>query len=105
MSVGLNDITVLQTMVKRRVHSLKQRAHLLCDYARIEDPSQETMEMLEAGEVTKRVTGLVTPATIVMVKNTVEAISVTYRPYLVSLPFLSMSSFHLGLLSLLVLPS
>jgi hypothetical protein len=45
------------------------------------------MEMLEASEVTKWVTGLVTPATIVAVENTVEVFSATYRPNLVGLLF------------------
>ena len=59
-------------------------ARLLCDYAAIEDPSRETREMLEAGEVTKWVTGLVTPAAVVAVENIVVAFSATYRPNLVN---------------------
>jgi hypothetical protein len=74
-------------MVEWRVQPLKLRACLLCDYAGVGDPSRETMEMLEAGEVTKWVTRLVTPATIVAVKNTVEVFSATYWPNLVGLLF------------------
>lgn len=55
MSTNLNSITVLWTMVERRVQPLKRWVHLLCDYSGIEDPSHEIMEVLEAGEVTKRV--------------------------------------------------
>lgn len=40
--------------------------------------------MLEASEVMKRVTRLITPITIVVVENAVEAFSATYRPNLVS---------------------
>jgi hypothetical protein len=43
--------------------------------------------MLEASEVIKQVTGLVSPATVVVVGNTVEAFSAIYRPNLVSLLF------------------
>ena len=45
---------------------------MLCDYTRAEDPSRETKEVLEVREVTKRVTGLVTPATIVAVEDAVD---------------------------------
>jgi hypothetical protein len=44
--------------------------------------------MLEAGEVTKWVAGLVTPAAVVAVENVMEAFFATYRPNLVSLLFL-----------------
>ena len=53
VSAGLNGVTVLRTMVERRVRPLKQRVHLLCDYTGVEDQTRETMEMLEASEVTK----------------------------------------------------
>jgi hypothetical protein len=69
VSAGLNVIAVLCTMVEWRVQLLKLWARLLCDYA-----------MLEASEVTKRVTGLVTPATVVAVENAMEAFSANYRP-------------------------
>jgi hypothetical protein len=49
--------------------------------------TRETREVLEASVVMKWVTGLVTLATVVVVENTVEAFSATYRPNLVSLPF------------------
>ena len=87
MSVGLNSVMVLQTMIEQQVEPLKQRAHLLCYYARIKDPSHEAMEILKAGEVTKWVTGLVTSATIIAARNAVEAFSANYRPDLVSLAF------------------
>ena len=87
MSAGLNGVAVLRTLVERRVQPLKLWARLLCDYAGLEDPSWETREMLEANEVIKQVTGLVMPATIFAVENTMEAFSATYRPNLVS-PFL-----------------
>lgn len=61
------------------------------------------MEMLEADEVTKRVTGLATPMTVVVAENAMEVFSDNYRPYLVSPLFLSMSFLHLGPLILLVL--
>ena len=72
-------------MVEWRVQPLKLWARLLCDYTRVDDPSRETMEMLEVDEVTKWVTGLVTPTIVVAIKNTMEAFSATYRPNLVSL--------------------
>ena len=71
-------------MVELWVQPLKRRARLLCNYVRIEDLSRETMEMLKAGEVMKRVIGLVTPATVVVDGNAVEAFSATYWPNLVS---------------------
>ena len=61
------------------------------------------MEMLEAGEVMKQITGLVTPAIIVMIGNTMEAFSATYRSNLISLLFPYISSFRSGPLILLVL--
>jgi hypothetical protein len=42
------------------------------------------MEMLEASKVMKRVTRLITPVTVVVVENAMEAFSATYRPNLVS---------------------
>ena len=57
---------------------MKLWAHLLCDYTEVDDPSQEIMEMLEVSEVMKRVAGLVTLATIVVVENAMEAFSATY---------------------------
>lgn len=75
------------------VQSLKRRACLLCDYAGIKDPGRETMDMLEAGKVLKRVAGLVTPATVVMVGNVVEAFLAMNRLNLVS-PFFLMAFFH-----------
>ena len=71
-------------MLEWRVQPLKLWAHLLCDYAGVWDPSQETMEMPEAGKVMKRVTALVSPATVVAVKKAMEVFSSTYRPNLVS---------------------
>lgn len=56
--------------------------------------------MLKASEVLK---WLVTPATVVMGGNAVEAFSATYQPNLVSPLFLFMSSFHSGPSILLVL--
>ena len=52
--------------------------------------------MLEANEVMKQVTGLVTPATVVAVENAVEAFSATYRPNLVSLLLLPYLLFARG---------
>ena len=78
VSVGLKGITVQRTMVERHVQPLKLRARLLCDFTRVRDTSWESMETLEADEVTKQVAKLVTPATVVVVENTVEAFSTTY---------------------------
>jgi hypothetical protein len=39
VSAGLNGVTVLRAMVKRRVQPLKQRARLLCDNTGVEDPA------------------------------------------------------------------
>lgn len=61
------------------------------------------MEMLKAGEVMKRVAGLVTPAAVVVDGNAMEAFSATYWLDLVSSLFLFMSSFRPGSLILLVL--
>jgi hypothetical protein len=55
VSVGLDGVAVLRTMIERRVQPLKQRATLLYNYSRVEDPSRETTEPLEAAEVAKRV--------------------------------------------------
>ena len=63
-------------------------ARLLCDYAGVRDPTREAREVLEASEVMKWVTRLVTPATVVVVENAVVVFSATYRPNLVSLLFL-----------------
>lgn len=103
VSVGLNGIAVLHTMVERLVQLLKLWARLLCDYVGVRDLSWETMEMLEASEVMKQVNRLVTPTTIVMVENVMEAFSATYQPNLVNLSFPFISSFHSGPLILLVL--
>jgi hypothetical protein len=75
-------------MVEWWVQPLKLRARSLCDYAGVRYLSWETREMLEAGEVTKWVAGLVTPAAVVAVENVMEAFFATYRPNLVSLLFL-----------------
>jgi hypothetical protein len=69
VSAGLNVTAVLCTMVEWQVQPLKLWARLLCDCA-----------VLEASEVTKWVTRLVTPATVVAVENAVEAFSANYRP-------------------------
>lgn len=47
VSAGLDGVVVLRTMVERRVHPLKRRAHLLCDYTGVEDPTREVTEELE----------------------------------------------------------
>ena len=96
VSANLNGVAVLCTMVERRVQPPKLRAPLLCDYAGVWDPSQETMEMPEAGKVMKRVTALVSPATVVAVKKAMEVFSSTYRPNLVSLLLLPYLLFARG---------
>ena len=78
VSTGLDGITVMQTMVERRVQPLKQWATLLCDYSRGKDPTRETAEMLEVSKATKRVEGLVSFGTVVMTKCAVEAFSVNF---------------------------
>ena len=65
LSGSLNGVAVLRTMVERRVQPLKLWERLLCDYARVGDPTQETREGPKAGEVTKRVAWLVIPAIVV----------------------------------------
>lgn len=62
--------------------------HLLCDYTRVEDPTRETMEMLMDGEVIEWVTRLVTPMTIIMAKDIVEAFLAIHWPDLLSRPYL-----------------
>lgn len=96
VSASLNSITVLRTMVEWQVEPLKQRAHLLCDYARIKNFSHEVMEMLEAGEVMKWITGLVTSVIVVVFRNTVEAFLANYRPDLVSPLFILCLPFTRG---------
>ena len=49
----LDGIMVLRTMIERWVQPLKQRATLLCDYSGVEDPTHETMEMLDISEVAR----------------------------------------------------
>jgi ribosomal protein L35AE/L33A len=83
VSAGLFGITVLRTMVERRVQPLKQRVTLLYDYSRVEDPTRKTMEMLEVFEVMKQVEGLVSSGTVVAVEGAVGAFSVNFRPNLV----------------------
>jgi hypothetical protein len=78
-SASMNSVMILQTKVEQQVQPLKLRALLLCNYTEVNDPSRETMEMLEAGEVTKWVTRLVSLAIIVVVGNTMEAFSAIYR--------------------------
>ena len=78
VSTGLDGITVMQTMVERRVQPLKQWATLLCDYSRVEHLTRETMEMLEVSEVTKRVRGLVSSGTVVTTECAMEAFSVDF---------------------------
>lgn len=47
VSVGLNGVMVLWTMVKQRVQPLKRWAGLLCDYTRVKDLTCEVVEELE----------------------------------------------------------
>jgi hypothetical protein len=49
-----------------------------------EDPTYETMEMLEVSEVMKQVGGLISSRIVVMAGCAVEAFSVIFRPDLVS---------------------
>ena len=53
VSAGLDGVTITRTMVERQVQPLKQQAALLFDYYRIEDPTRETMEMLEVSKIMK----------------------------------------------------
>lgn len=46
---------------------------MLCDYTRVKNSDHETMEMLEASEVMKRVALLVTSMTVIVVGDMVEA--------------------------------
>lgn len=75
-------------MVEWQVQPQKLRSPLLCDYAGVRDLTRETGDVLEASKVTKRIAGLVTPATIVTTENAMEAFSTTYRLDLVRLLFL-----------------
>jgi hypothetical protein len=92
VSAGLDGIMVLRTMIKWRVLSLKCRATLLCDYLRVEDPTRESSEALNATKVTKRVGGFVSSRTVVTAECVVEAFLVTHQPNLVSCP--GLFSFH-----------
>lgn len=57
---------------------------LLCTYTRVEDSGHETMEMLEASGVLKRVTLLVTFTIVIATRDVVEAFSAEHQPDLVS---------------------
>ena len=59
--------------------------------------------MIEASEIMKRVTRMVTPTTVVVVENVVEAFSTTYRPNLASPRFPPYLLFCSGPLILLIL--
>lgn len=84
VSTSLNGVTVLRTMVERRIQTLKQWAHLLCDYTRVNDPTRESTKVLAADVVIKRVTRLVTSGTVIAARNTMEAFSTSFQPNLVS---------------------
>ena len=71
-------------MVKRWVHPLKKRAHLLCDYTRVKDLIHEVIEELKADVVVEWVARLVSSKTIIAAENAIEAFSASYRPNLVS---------------------
>jgi hypothetical protein len=53
VSDDLDGVVVLRTMVERQVQPLKQRATLSCDYSGVDVPIRETIDMVEASEVTK----------------------------------------------------
>jgi hypothetical protein len=61
-----------------------QWAHLLCDYSRVEDPSYERADVLEASAVTKQVIGLVSSRTVIAAGDAAEAFSSSFLPNLVS---------------------
>jgi hypothetical protein len=84
VSIGLDGVTVLRTMVERWVQPLKRWVTLLCDYSIVKDLARETMEMLEVSEVMKQVRGLVSSRTVVTAECAVEAFSANFRPNLVS---------------------
>lgn len=84
VSAGLDGVMVLRTMIERRVQPLKRRGPLLCDYSGVEDPTRETMEMLDASKVMRWVGGLSSSRTVVAAECAVEAFSATHRPNLVS---------------------
>ena len=92
VSASLYGVVVLWTMVDHRVQPLKRRVILLYDYSGVDDPTRETMEMLEVSKVMKQVRGFVTYGTVVAVECAVEAFSVTCRPNLVRRP--GSFSFH-----------
>ena len=86
VSAGLDGVVVLRTMIERRVQPLKRRATVLCDYSRVEDPTHNTMEIIEAAKVAKQVRGLVSSRIVVTTECTVEAFLVIFWPKLVSSP-------------------
>ena len=57
---------------------MKRQATLLCDYSRVEDPTRETMETLDASEVVRWVKGLASSRNVVAAKCAVDAFSVTH---------------------------
>ena len=50
----------------------------MCDYSRVEDPTRETMETLDASEVVRWVKGLASSRNVVAAKCAVDAFSVTH---------------------------
>lgn len=74
-------------MVERRVQPLKQRAHLICDYTRVEDPTCEVADELEDDAVIEWMAKLVGIGIIVMTKSAIMAFSMSRHPDLVSRPF------------------
>jgi len=87
VSAGLDNVTVLQTMVEQRVQPLKQWVHLLCDYTRVDDLTCEAMEELEHDVVIECMARMVSAGVIVVSKSAVVVFSVSHRPDLVSHPF------------------
>lgn len=75
VSVDLNGVVVLRTMVERRVHPLKLWPHLLCDYTRVGDPSYVVAEEIEDDAVIEWMSRLVGTGIIVTIKCAIMAFS------------------------------
>lgn len=78
-------------MVEHRFLSLKRWAHLLCDYFRTEDQTQEAIEELKDDVIVQRMAGLVSEGVVVSTECAIVVFSVSCRPNLVSHLFLCFS--------------
>ena len=72
---------------------MKRRAHLLCNYTGVEDPTYEVAEELVDDAVIEHMAWMVGARIIVMTESAIMAFSASHRSELASHPFSCLSSY------------